>query len=61
MTKYAEPGTHEEHIQRVLKIMARDAIATYKNCGGDMDDIPFVTQPHEMAAQLLTPRESESQ
>ena len=59
MTKYAEPGTHEEHIQRVLKIMARDAIATYRLCGGDMDDIPFVTQPHEMAAKLL--RESEIQ
>ena len=57
--KLSEPGTREEQIQRVLKIMNRDGYRTFVHCGGDMDDIPFVTQPHEMAAKLL--RESESQ
>jgi hypothetical protein len=44
---------HETQIQRVLKIMHRDAQATHRLCGGEMKDIPFVEEPHEMAQNLL--------
>lgn len=53
-----EPETHEEQVQRVLAIMHRDARATHRLCGGEMEDIPFEVAPQEMADGLLNPPEA---